>query len=90
MIFRTVQNSNYIAFNAFGIYQVKKLRAYLVKFDANHDGILNKAEFRKMLMHMGQPLNARELRECMLGLDMDMDGKLDFDELLEGLLGVVL
>ena len=43
-----------------------------------------------MLTHMGQPLTGRELKMCMLGLDMDGDGKLTFQELLDGLVGNVL
>lgn len=61
------------------------LREMMKVFDTNEDGTISKSELSRLLKHMGQPLDKRELRAAFKGLDMDGNGKLSFDELLEGL-----
>ena len=61
----------------------EELRDAFKTLDADGDGFLSASELRNVLTSMGEPLTDKEVDEMLRSVDIDNDGKLNFEEFYE-------
>merc|ERR1712217_453083 len=69
--------------------EMKASREIFVKLDLNNDGLVTLPELAEGLRQAGVYLNPLDLQEVIDAVDVDVNGKLDYTELLTGAHGCV-
>ncbi|KAI8065494.1 hypothetical protein BC940DRAFT_83466 [Gongronella butleri] len=57
-----------------------ELRACFQAFDTNNDGLISRAELKRVMFRLGDDLSEAELNDMMNEADANRDGYIDFDE----------
>jgi calmodulin len=61
---------------------IEEIREIFEHFDANHDGVIQRSEFKALLEALDADLEPEEVQAGLDALDDNHNGVIDFDEFL--------
>ena len=67
--------------------EIQPLAELFKSLDTNHDGFISVTQMEKALENEGQKFDSKELHKIMKSMDLDKNGKINYNEFIASMLG---